>query len=528
MMFSKRFLFLLLLSTTILALAACQARQKNVETAPTEAAASTAATVSGPEATAVPPTEAAAAGETGLTLRLAIPDAGDQERSFILEFADQVEALSGGEMAVEILWDAGADTEEGYEHGVLAGVLDGDYELGMAASRSFEYEGITTFQPLQTPFLIDNEALAVAVARSDVAAEMLDALSSSGPAGLTLWPEELRHPLSIIPGEPALSPDDLAGQTVRTTKGVAAALMEALGGTPDWNEGDYQIAESGLRSATSLSGRHMGTADVTFFTKYQVLFGNGEVFDGLSAEQQAVLRKAAAAAQAKSLAERPADDVALGAAFCRHGGTVVLAGEEQVAAFKEAGQPVVEMITADPANAEAVAALRELKENTEPSAGAEACAPAAQADPSAYANGVLNGTWGYMASEEEAAFFQDAYRVTADEVRLQVGFDNEEWWEAPAFDGATFLENGVPEGDGGMFHIEDDRLITIGAGGWAQITFEWSLDGDQLTLVAVEECNITSGGLQCRDDRSQMDRIMMMVMEHTYTKSSDSPRPWEE
>lgn len=116
--------------------------------------------------------------------------------------------------------------------------------------------------------------------------------------------------------------------------------------------------------------------------------------------------------------------------------------------------------------------------------------------------------------------------MTAGDVRLQMGFDNEQWWEAPAFDGETFLENGVPGGDGGAFQIAGDRLAAIGAQGRAQVTYEWSLNGDQLTLTVVEECNITSGGLDCRDDRSQMDSILMMVTEHTYTKSSDSPRPW--
>lgn len=44
------------------------------------------------------------------------------------------------------------------------------FDLGLAASRSFDSESITNFQSLQAPFLIDNDALAKAVATSDVEA----------------------------------------------------------------------------------------------------------------------------------------------------------------------------------------------------------------------------------------------------------------------------------------------------------------------------------------------------------------------
>jgi hypothetical protein len=53
------------------------------------------------------------------------------------------------------------------------------------------------------------------------------------------------------------------------------------------------------------------------------------------------------------------------------------------------------------------------------------------------------------------------------------------------------------------------------------VTYEWVLDGDQLTLTVVEECDIKPTGLNCREDRSKMDPIMIMITEHTYTKSGD-------
>lgn len=51
----------------------------------------------------------------------------------------------------------------------------------------------------------------------------------------------------------------------------------------------------------------------------------------------------------------------------------MIAGHEQIAEFESAAQPIFDQIEQDPINAELVAAIRELKANTEPSPGAEAC-----------------------------------------------------------------------------------------------------------------------------------------------------------
>jgi TRAP-type C4-dicarboxylate transport system substrate-binding protein len=399
-MFVRRVSVMLLVAAVTFALAACQSSSSQ------EPAASAAETI--PAVTQQVPTAEPAVEEGSLTLRLAIPDTrGRASEPFILEFIDQVDALSNGQITIEPVWDAGANTEQREEHGVLVAVLDGDYDLGLAASRIFEHEGITTFQPLQTPFLIDNDALAVAVAESDMATQMLDALPASGLVGLTLWPEDLRHIFSIVPGEPVLSPADLAGQTVRTTsEGVTSALVDALGGTPELYASNYDRIEAGLLQGYSLSGRPIATGNVTFFSKFQVLFGNGDAFDRLTAEQQAVLREAAAAVQAKALAEHPGD-AAAGAAWCADGGTIVLAGDEQLAAFKDAAQPVAAIIEADPANAAIVATLSALKDSTEPSPGAEACgevgaAVASSGDEESWSPGLPpNGVWQVDLTEED-------------------------------------------------------------------------------------------------------------------------------
>ena len=312
-----------------------------------------------------------------ITLRLAVADfEGAPSEPNVLEFIEQVKTLSKGNITIERAWDAGSNTEAGFETGVIQLVKDGQYDLGLAASRAFDNESITSFQALQAPFLIDNDALSKAVATSDIATRMLDNLSPAGVVGLTLWPEDLRHPFSLVPDKPFLSPEDFAGLNIRATRSrLTYTMIETLGGKPMFGDGGYEGAESGLRQGASLTGTPIATGNVTFFAKFQVLFANGAAFEKLSDAQRVILREAASAMQQKAIAEHPSDREA-GTAWCADGGSIVLASEEQIAAFEAAAQPVFDQIQQNPLNAEFIAAIRELKTSTEPSLGAEACAPA--------------------------------------------------------------------------------------------------------------------------------------------------------
>ena len=308
-----------------------------------------------------------------VTLRLAVADAEDRPSDpYVREFIEQVKTLSEGNITIEPIWDAGADTTPVFEQGVVKVVKEGHYDLGLAASRAFDSQSITSFQALQAPFLITNEALAEAVAASDIATRMLERLSSAGAVGLSLWPEYLRHPIS---DKPILSPNDFEGATVSVVPSeISHMLIETFGGSPMFGDRAYQAAEAGLGQGFSATGTPTATGNVIFFPKFQVLFANGAAFEKLSEAQRNILREAAIATQKKAIAEHPSE-VELGAAWCADGGTVVMASEEQVAAFEAAAQPVFEEIQQTPFNAEMIAAIRELKAKTDPAPGAEACQP---------------------------------------------------------------------------------------------------------------------------------------------------------
>lgn len=312
--------------------------------------------------------------EKHITLRMAVSDEqGRPSEPYVLEFIEQVKARSDGNITIEPIWEAGADTTPSFEQGVVKVVTDGQYDLGLAGSRAWDSLDVKSFQALQAPFLINDDALAEAVASSDISVRMLDSLSSAGIAGLALWPEDLRHPFSMDPDKPILLPEDLKGLSVRAIPSeVSYMLINALGGNPMFDGDGYQAAESGLRQGASLSGTPTATGNVIFFPKFQVLFANGAALEKLSEGQRAILREAAAATQKKAIAEHPSEEDAA-ASWCADGGTVVMASEEQVAAFETAAKPVFDKIEQDPLNAELIAAIRELKTKTTPAPGAQAC-----------------------------------------------------------------------------------------------------------------------------------------------------------
>ncbi|MFN8494630.1 MAG: hypothetical protein U0350_43920 [Caldilineaceae bacterium] len=352
-----------------------------------------------------------AAAPKPITLRLAIPDGQGLPRidNYVHEFITQTHTLSQGAITIEPVWNAGDGTFAGYEKGVLQRMLTGKFDLALVPSRTWDSESITNFQALQAPFLINNDALAEAVATSEIGTQMLDSLSAVGLVGLTLWPEDLRHPFSVVPDKPFLSPKDAAGKQMRAgPSDVTYQMIDALGATPMFEDSGYEIAESGLQQGGTLTGKPSATGNVTFYPKYQILFATSAAFARLTDQQRMLLRQAATATQKKAIANRP-KEVDAAAAYCADGGSIVLASDEQVKAFEQAVKPVFDNLTQDPLNAQFIQAIRDLKAKVTPAPGAAACgtkaaqpSPAASSDNQAWSPGLPpNGVWQYTLTVDE-------------------------------------------------------------------------------------------------------------------------------
>ena len=117
---------------------------------------------------------------------------GNHDHEALKAFADGAAAATGGTVTIEFE-DAAHEGEAAYESAIIDDVAAGTYDLGWAAPRPWHAKGVTSFDALMAPFLIDSYALQRAVLESDLEQEMLDGLDGTGLVGLGILPGPLRR-----------------------------------------------------------------------------------------------------------------------------------------------------------------------------------------------------------------------------------------------------------------------------------------------------------------------------------------------
>lgn len=279
-------------------------------------------------------------------------------------FAGRVRDLTDGEVDVRIDFQPIRWTPAS-EGKLFEMVQDGKAELALVPPRAFDTVGVTGFEALQAPMLIDSPELAGAVATSDLAGELLEGLQKHGVVGLGLAYEGLRRPLALNGALTRVS--DFESLLIRVpSSNLSDRIMRALGAVPDRGAshvvattGDpYPLVETELALApTNFPDGGTVTSNMVFFPKYDALLVNADAFDRLADDQSDALRRAAADTVACSL-QTVEDEQELASVFCADGGNLVEAPADQVDAMRTAVQPVLEELRE---NAAARAAIDEIE-----------------------------------------------------------------------------------------------------------------------------------------------------------------------
>lgn len=325
------------------------------------------------------------------------------------EWADAVERLSGGSIRIRIKnnWRQG---ESNYEKATLNDVRRGDVPLVSVMSRALDEVGVTSFQPLAAPFLIDSVELEQRVLQSEVAERALAGTEEIDTVGLALLPGYLRRPVGLT--QTLAAPDDYRGARVYTREGtVAAATLEALGAQPahgpleTWFEkvDGAEVGLDGLRAEPEVARQDARIAsNVVLWAQPSAIVMNKDAFEDLSDDQQRALREAAAEAfdeRSRVVSKLQAEDLQV---VCGMGPKLVEATPSQREALEAAVEPVYRMIERSPGNAEAVAKIRELKGDAEPDTVDCAGTSEAAADGQT-AEAELEGTFQTTLTEDELA-----------------------------------------------------------------------------------------------------------------------------
>src|SRR4051794_41439766 len=145
-------------------------------------------------------------------------------------FRDKVGDLSGGALGITYRegWRRGRPD---FEAATIRDVAAGRIEMAVVGARAFDRVGVTSFQPLLAPLLVDSYALERKVFEAGIPQRMLGGVPRAGVVGVAVLPGPMRKLLGVT--HPFRSPADFAGRVVGLQdSALSAATLKALGATP--------------------------------------------------------------------------------------------------------------------------------------------------------------------------------------------------------------------------------------------------------------------------------------------------------
>jgi TRAP-type transport system periplasmic protein len=320
--------------------------------------------------------------EPPVVLTLADHEQGPDQVQFWIE---EVQRRSGGSLRIQVT-NRWRDQEFAYDKATISDVQAGKVQLAKVAARAYDTVGVTSFQALVAPFLIDNRALEGRVLESELARQMLAGTDELGLVGLAVLPTDLRKPLGL--SRPLVAVKDYRGARIGVREGeVAKATVTALGATPvstipggplrgldglDLDLGEIKV--NGYdQQATAL------TASVTLWPRPVTVVINGKVFESLTAAQQDALRQAGTAAVARQLDFLRGLNDEDRDLLCRRGLRFVRASGRDLAGLRRAVQPVYAQLERNPETRSFLRRIQAMKRAIAAPPDDPACAPSASA-----------------------------------------------------------------------------------------------------------------------------------------------------
>jgi TRAP-type C4-dicarboxylate transport system substrate-binding protein len=431
--------------------------------------------------------------EQPVVLTLANHENGPDDVQFWVE---EVQRRSGGSLRIQVQ-NQWRDQEIDYDKGTIADVQAGKVQLAKVAARAYDTVGVTSFQALLAPLLIDNQTLERRVLESDLAGQMLAGTSKLGLVGLAVLPTDLRKPLGL--SRPLVAVSDYRGARIGVREGeVAKATFTALGATP--------VGYIAGRPLSGLDGVELGlgaikgneydqqakalTANVTFWPKPVTVVINRKMFASLTPSQQNALQQAGVSVIARQLAFRQGEEGRDREVLCQRGLRFVRASNQELVTLRRAVQPVYDTLERNAETRSLLQQIQALKQETRASATPHAptCSQsdsaAATADQKA---SPLDGVYRTSFTREELANSPLLYDVG------EIGEEN--WGEFTlTFDRGRVTatqRNDVMSGSTSGTYTINGKAITLrfteGANAGETFAARWSLYRDVLTFKRLGE-----------------------------------------
>ena len=282
-------------------------------------------------------------------------------------FADEVERASGGSLKIDFdnSWRLG---ETNYEVDTIGDVKDGKADFAWVGARAFDRVGVTDFQALLAPTLVDSIDLEAAVFADGIPEEMMAGTNRAGVTGVGVLPGPMRMLLGF---DKALeAPGDFRGTVVgMQDSALTQTTLEALGAAtkalPSGAKLDgvdaYEQQLASINGNGYLAEAGYVTANLDLWPRPLVLIANPEAYDALTDAQRATLTEASTRAILPALDASRAEDIEGAKQLCAQGMAFTRASAADLASLTNAWQPVYDDMAADTRTARWLDRIESLK-----------------------------------------------------------------------------------------------------------------------------------------------------------------------
>ncbi len=291
----------------------------------------------------------AAQAQTTLRITLQLPIKSHLGQN-LLQFEEEVEKASGGDIQVEIYPSAQLYKDKEVPQAVSSGAI----EMGVASLTRFAGT-IPAVDVFYVPFLLDSadKVKKATSPGSPIRGPIDEAVLATGAR--ILWWQPYGNTILLSKKQPLHGPADVKGKKVRVFGKTLGKWVEVVGGKPVLTSGSEQflayqrgVVDIGMTGITTVKSRKLNevmdaVTRVPIAAIEFVVVINEKVWQGLSDREREIISTAAANAE-KAINARIVEIEEDAAKYAVDSGMIVYdPTPEEMAAWREASQPMFEL-----------------------------------------------------------------------------------------------------------------------------------------------------------------------------------------
>lgn len=410
-------------------------------------------------------------------------------------WADQVKVLSTGTVTIHFSTSYASGTTD-YETRAFRDVVTGKIATASLGARALDRVGVTSFQALLAPMLVDNYDLQAQVFVSGVPDQMLQGVTGTGAVGVAVLPGPMRKILGV--NRPFLQPANFTGtrigdqdsalteQTIRLLG--ATAVPEPSGAKLIGVDGYEQQLSSIEGNAYLQTGAKYLTANLNLWPRPIVVLMGTTAYGRLTQTQRDALHGAAKAALTNTIDLTSEEDAAAVDKLCSNGMQFPTATPAQLAAVRRSLEPAYVAIAKTASTHAWIDRIQQLKDGLHAAPATAVCPAAALTDSTP-----IDGEY-----QEHVTTGVDVRRsCPAGELPLPLAPENQVDTFTVVFDHGTVTQYDTARGGArevgwhGTYQMFRDTLqLTSGSD---VLTMTWRLSGPTLRLSNLRNSH------DCRD-----------------------------